>query len=194
MKKIDLQVILEPNKNSVFTADQNYRVVLGNGKKLSFGSLKAAKAALAEINRYYNFKLYQLNETLAMVYSSYRQQWFIFYDKKTGSNNMQLEHRIIEKIKMAENAINTSWKVSDYNNGPYYVVHHFRTAIDAMENAITELKTINRTKNLMNNFHRLETLRQNILWIARSIDEYSGQKFEPEAEKNLDYFKMKIAH
>lgn len=192
MKKIEIKKIGLPDKKSVYVKYQLYAVYIGNGHTERFSNLKEAKAFLANVNRYYNFKLSQLNELLSSVYVSYRNYWSIFYDKKTGSNKLQAEHKIVDYLKAAEHAIDMSWRVCDSENGPYNVVHHFTGALSSLELTVDLLKKVTRDRNLMNDYNRLEALRQNILWVSRSIANYKGIAFEEIAEKEIDLPLLKI--
>src|SRR5665647_909073 len=76
MKQVLLKNITKPDKSSVYVKRKAYCLALDWNLTYYFTDLKDAKKCLAEVNRFLNNKLFEINEAFISVYSSYRRIWF----------------------------------------------------------------------------------------------------------------------
>jgi hypothetical protein len=82
MKTIKIQQFTNPDKESVYSDRNKYKVVLGNDHTSYFTDKRKVSAFLNETNKYLNQVLIELNLYYTETFNLYRSSWLYFDNKK----------------------------------------------------------------------------------------------------------------
>lgn len=166
MKKIELKKP-ETHASKEFALRQNVYTVYFNKIEYKFKNKKQAMAFVAELNKFLNNNLHELNFKLIEIYKMYRLAWFYFIDAKTGLNQARKDKDIQQNITEAENQLHRLINNTSGLNGHVFIITFLNGACGSLINAANlllavytrrnEAVNIYICKNLINSLTELQT-------------------------------------
>lgn len=180
MKQIKIQQFTSPDKQSIYTERQKYKVTLGNGYIGTFTDKKNLSNFITEANLFLNTKLHELNFIYIELFGFYRIAWFYMDQKKSSQLNLrQLETKTQNSLRQMDQAFNLIIDRSGYTNGNHFVFSHFKSIINPQIDLIENLLLLYKSKGHTDKVYKLEFLKNQLLFIDNEIKVY------PETETNL---------
>lgn len=177
MKTVKITGFLEPDRQSVYTASQLYRVNLGNGIDKRFGTKKEALKFLAEVSRFLTYKLHECNELYVACFSMYRRAWFYFdHNKPRGRSvgDLREKERLCEhNLRAVADAFTLLYRRSNWTNGNHFVFTHFNVILNALAEVCQVLAYVYENKSVAGLQYQIEILSTKIAYCRRTIDNYT---------------------
>ena len=171
MRKIFIDKIELPDKQSHYTQRKLYSVFLGNETKRYFSSIKDARAFLANTNRFLNDRVHELNYFYGVVFSEYRGIWFFL-------NTGVLTEK---KINYCFEAVNTAFKLacgrSQSANGNYFTFKHIFAIIDGLCNACKLILECLEEKKYYSDVKRVRGFYRQIQFIRNDLNNYGKENW-----------------
>lgn len=180
MKQIKIQHFTHPDKQSVYTDRQKYKITLGNGYESTFTDKKRLSNFITETNIFLNAKLHELNFIYIELFGFYRVGWFYMDQTKRSQLNLhQLEVKTQHSLRQMDQAFNLITSRSGFTNGNHFVFSHFKSIINPQIDLINNLLQLYKSKGHTDKVYKLEFLKNQLLFIDNEIKVY------PETETNL---------
>ena len=176
MKKIKLKNITKADKSSFLTKRHSHSVSLGNGLTFYFSNINEVEAFLSELNRFLNYKLFELNEFFIEAFTIYQRNWFYFNNSEELKRD---ETRIQECIISFFKSLEILYSRSGWQNGNHFTFRFFYTLYD---NIIFIAETVQALHKARNNF-----AESNIIEVIKK--RVKSAKYELTRLNENDYFK-----
>lgn len=165
MKKIKLQQITEPLKDSIYIKQRMYFVSLGSGKKEYFSNRKDARKYLALANRFLNHKLHEANYLFVQMFAAYREIWF---------HLESIEMRTLNKnIIMLSDCFNTICEQSTYTNGNHLAYHNFDIIAGNIIECFKIIQDVNRQKLFYTEVQKNEMFIEQAARLYEAVKNYN---------------------
>jgi hypothetical protein len=180
MKKVKINYVNLPTKESVYTNDLFYKVNLGNGIVKKFTAKAEADKFLNEVSKFLTYKLHECNELYISVFAYYRRAWFYFdHNKHKPSKGRDLadlyskERECDHHLLSCHNTFNLLYKRANWANGNHFVFVHFNTILTGLLETVKILAFIYENKSIGGIQYELEILSKKITYCKRTIDNYT---------------------
>jgi hypothetical protein len=153
-------------------------VCLGNGKRITFNSKRAAGYFVADTNRFLTKCLVIINETYCSCYLQYRAMWLIATNFNAGNKTQYMN--VQRNIKSSLDAANDMMDKFNYgtsgSNDPFFSFIDLRKAALFIGDAARELQLFNEARNLTANKYHCQVLHERCLLIVTNLQEYDYVK------------------
>lgn len=174
MKSITLNNIGRPDKTSHYMNRKMYSVFLGNDLKEYFSSLRDAKQFMADLNRFLNTRMHELNYIYIEVFRVYRNAWFFFTSEKNGNNFQfdKLQKEINNKFIFIDKSFELLVKNHYSANSNYFVFKHFFDIIGSIYYILDQVKTILIQRKYYADVQKIKMLDSMIKNVDSSLKNY----------------------
>lgn len=124
-------------------------VLLGNGVRKQFTTLRQAGYFYANTNRFLTKCLVVANDTLAQIYSEYRRMWFVTTNTHHGKqvNDFTVQVRIRGHLQAAEQVLDKFSFSTWGSNDPYMAFIDLQKAAMFMKSAADDMADYHKKKN-----------------------------------------------
>lgn len=167
MRAIQVRGLIAPQAGSVLERHRHHVLYLGNGRTLRFNSLREARQHQADVNRFLNEQLHELNYLLGRAHVDYRTAWPLFF--ADGHQLMPgVERRVREGLQVVAVALDNSVNRNSSPNGMHFAWKFLTDAARTLADVFTALGEVYRYKTQ-------GVLRHHVLQGAR-LAEAVGQR------------------
>jgi hypothetical protein len=191
MKQLNIQWNAEPAPAKPHAKNKNYCVYLGFGKREYFSSKREAQNFVNKTNQFLTYKMLELNICYADTFATYRRSWPYFAHNKT---RQQQNLRLME-IKCREQLQDVSrmfdLMFSTHENIASSIAKFFYTIQEFLENVLTEIKKLYRSRSMGAQVAEAEFIIQRMNRITQQIENWNREMKQTHTEKT-DYSFLKI--
>ena len=164
MKKITLSLIVNPEKNSIRTELNRYRIFLDWGLTNSFTNKKKAAIFQTRYNAWLNDTFYELNFIYSSVLFIYRKSWIFL--------NNDMESKLSRAFTIIDNQFNKLHK-SEYrgSDGSFYAMQSIEALNNQLIYCINLLLKFRKSKRDWENVKELDLLLSQLNRIMLELKE-----------------------
>ena len=164
MNKINIQSIVEAEKNSIRTTNRKHRVFLHSDLTLHFNDLKQAKIFIVKTNDFLTFKFFELNEIYIELFTYFRRGWFYL--------DVTQESLINSTMKNIDYLFKLSFTRSEWANGSHYVFNWINQIIDSLKTITNVLKGMQQFRGNWAETRIMQTLTNRLEFILKEVFSY----------------------
>ena len=162
------------NINAKRTKQVSKEICLGNGYRKQFDSVRDAKYFIAETNRFLTECLVILNMTYSEAFLQYRAVWFVTSNNKSGTrtNYLSTQQKIKTLLQTSDEMMDKFNHSHFGSNDPYFAFIDIKKASLFLSEALDEIETFNRKRNLTAAMYASMVLRKRCLLVSEKVNMY----------------------
>lgn len=173
MRSIRVRGLIAPSTTSSITAHRRHELFLGNGRRLSFNSSREARQHQAEVNRFLNDQLHELNELLGRAHADYRTAWPLFH--ADGQPLLPATERTVrEALRAVDAALDRAVGAHAGPNSMHFAWKFLRDAADSLRATFEALAEVYRYKTQGALRHRVAMGARHAAEVAERLAAYGG--------------------
>ena len=185
MKKIKIVHLKKADKSSILTKQRTHGVSLANGLTFYFSNINEAEAFLAELNRFLNYKLFELNEFFIEVFINYQRNWFYFNNSDESRRD---ESRIQEHLSSFHRSMDLMYSRSGWQNGNQFTFKYFTNLYENIIFIITAIQLLHRSRNNFAELNTLEVFRKRIIVAKTELINFQESDYFKERKYIVEKF------
>ncbi|MFW5804033.1 MAG: hypothetical protein ACOCWG_02260 [bacterium] len=188
MKKINLNKIHYPEKQSHYVKMKMYAIAIGNGHREYFTNIKDAKKYLAELNRFLNMRLHELNNLYFLSFGEYRRSWFVFGsdDPNMIDHFQKMENNIKAKFDSIDFSFKYCVERSHWQNGNHFTFKHMASICDNLTDILDIIREFFYDRKFYHEIYRLTGYMNQLKLIKIKLENF-GKNDNDDSELR-DFF------